>query len=209
METLLAVTLFAVVMVSSYNIFRMGIEIWNRSRGPAVYERKAVLALESMARDLRRAVPIKKNETSFGRLVPEFKGTAAKINIPVMVTIPAADGMPLTRAGGVRYEWDARRKTLCRAVESMSDWYRKELVPCTVIAERIQRFELSYWLYRNIGENYAWYDRWDDGGELPQAVEMVLEVAPNPKEPEYSKKHHRTILLPMGGKKEEAVEKEE
>lgn len=197
-ETLLAVTLFAIVMSSSYGIFSMGIQIWRRTQGADVYERQAITTLERMGRDFRMMLKTT-DELNAG------EGTAQKVIFPFMVTDYDRDGTPFFQNGKIGYEFDKNKKTLCMRKYTATDLYKEREPECRVLVEEVQKLKFKYWLYEGIGESFSWYERWDGEESIPQAIEVTLELNSQLKGESSAKKREyiRKFLVPVGGKEEE------
>lgn len=194
MEMLLAITLFVLVMSSSYGIFTMGIQIWKRMKGDPAIERQAVLAMERMGSDIRSTLKIsQRTDIKLGDEGPEFEGDSTGFSLPAIVTFPADKGELPTQTGQVSYEWKSGEKILCRALKGASHIYEKQDPPCKTVAEKVVRAQFRYWMYDGIGEGFSWYDSWDVKEGLPQAIQATLEF-------ETGLKLEQTFLLPVGGK---------
>jgi type II secretion system protein J len=204
METLLAVTLFAIVMTSSMGIFSMGLQIWKRSQGQALQERKVLLAMEKMGQAVREAVKIK--------VVPaaglesdqelDFEGDNNSFSFPSVVTFSGKKGNLLTQYGKTTFRWDSKTRTLCRSLEGASDVYLKKKPECATLAQEIQTFKMRYWVYDGIGDSYSWYDSWEYKDSLPQAVSVSIDFVPRLKNGQVGLKKHyeKTFVIPVGGK---------
>lgn len=203
METLLAVTLFVIVSISSVSIFRLGLEIWKRSRDVSKNERRVLLTMEKMGQDLRSMIRLpsqkegefKINEkTSF-----EYKGTSTEIQIP-SVYGPGVHPL-LGGYGRTTYRWDIAKREICRSLETAVELYKDGKPECRVMATSVYQFKIRYWLPSGLEDSYSWYDSWNPDDGMPLAVEVSLEVraaAPST----FRRQYKKTFVVPVGGKNE-------
>ena len=194
LEVLLAVTLFTIIISSSYGIFSMGMHIWRRSQGRAVVERKTIFALEMLGRDLRMTVRVTDPKDGRG------KGSSGEIFIPALIPIKT-DKVDMIQYGFVRYHWDSGKHELCRAAIPVSDLENDKESSCRVIASQISSFKLRYLIYDGIGESYSWFDEWEEKEEIPIAVEVTLQMVPQLKGEKSPtlKIFKQTLSIPVGG----------
>ncbi len=200
-ETLLAITLFAVVMAASYRVFAMGIQIWQRTQGSYTAERKAVLALEKMIQKVRAVTRIEKIDKFSGK-DSLYEGDQDGFTLPATVENSNAVYKPILQFGRIGFYWDRNRDQLCETQESATDLYLRRKPPCRVLAEYVKKVDFRYWLYRSLGESYSWYDDWDSSDGLPQAIQVTLEIEiPVDKTAgSLERRYQRMIWVPVGGK---------
>lgn len=198
MEVLLAVTLFTIIISSSYGIFRVGMQIWKRAQGRSVVERKALFALERMGQDLRQAL-----RTSKEKYKGEGNGTS--FSLPSLIPIRTGK-IEMTQYGFIRYRYDSSHKELCRSEISATDLYRQKESICKPIANHIQFLRFRYLVYDGVGESYSWYDEWEkkEKEEVPLAVEiqMDLEATLKGEKLPHPRTLRKKILIPVGEKME-------
>ena len=201
MEMLLAVTLFAIVMASGFGVFRMGLQIWQRMQGRSSLERKTVLTLEKMGRDLRAAIRIPAQKEALGKQNIEYAGSNSEFNFPAIVTKFGKKGGETTQTGRITYRFESSSETLCKKLENATDFYLKRAVPCEPVVQQVQSLKFRYWLYDKIGKEYDWYDEWDASRGLPKAVSLLLVQNPKLKGGQNSSKeeYHQTWFIPSGG----------
>lgn len=196
MELLLAATILTVVMSSSYSIFWMGLQIWKFSRGRGNVEKKIVLALEKMGKDLRSAVRVSdENRKTRG------SGNQTEVRIPSMIRQETARE-ELTQYGYVVYRWESARHSLCRQEITASDIYKRSQPPCKEVAAFIRNFQMKYLIYEGVGEAYSWYDSWDENDMTPLAVEIRIDMDPllkGEKVP-FERSYHKVVFIPTGEK---------
>ena len=201
METLLALTIFAIVVAGSFGVFHMGIQIWKRSQGKQAWDRKAVLALEKMGRDVRMTLPAKPpKESLFKKKGPEYSGNNRQFVFPAAVNLTGRQGNLLTEIGTVGYAWDAGKGELCKSVKGASHFYQGQEPPCQVVAKGLERFKFQYWVSRGITKSYSWYDEWNPRDGLPRALRVSFEISfRNPNGTSVRKNYKQTFLIPAAG----------
>ncbi len=203
LETLLAVTLFALVISSAYGVFAGGIQIWKRAQGRLRTERKVVLGLEKMGQEMRTTPQLAPKVTAGLSVKKEFKygGDSREVTLPAAVSFTGKNGDLLTQYGAVTYRWDSAHKELCRLALSASDLFTGIKPECRVLSGSVERLVFRYWLYSPIGKSYSWYDQWDGEDGLPQAVEVTLEISPQLRGEKTRVKHEfkRLFILQTAG----------
>ena len=191
-EALLAVTLFTIVISSSFAIFSIGIQIWKRTQGASLAERKAVLALEKMGADIRMSLrPKGGQEIKWVGGKMKFAGDEKGFGLPAIVNVTGRTGARLTQYGRISYQWNSAG-VLCRMTEGATDFYLERKSVCSPAAEHIQRAKFRYWIYDGIGDSFSWHDSWEYSESLPQAIEVTLELE--------HKEFQQVFFIPAGGK---------
>ena len=196
-EILLVATIFATVSTISFSIFGAGMQIWKRSQGVGLLQRKALLTFEKMGRDIR---------TSYHTDVKELKGSgdSSSFAIPAMLTV-RDDKMDMMQYGRIHYQWNSGNEELCKSEETASDMSQKTAtIPCRVLLTKIKRLKFSYMIYEGIGDGYSWYDSWDDKAEPPLAIQLEMSLDTSTKKDRSSIEYKKTFFIPTGGKHEEA-----
>jgi type II secretion system protein J len=200
METVLAVTLFVVVVASSFNIFGMGLQIWKRTKTDSKSEQKVLLALEKMGQDLRGMTRIKAPSDEFsinkGNNV-EYGGSDLRIQFPA--AYGPGEHPTLGGYGRTTYQWNPGPQEICRSVENAADLYSNKKFSCRTMVADVVRFKIRYWLPAGLEDSYAWYDSWDSKEAMPLAVEITLELKP---ESRFATRRvfKKTVMIPVGGK---------
>ena len=198
-EILIVAMIFATVSAASLSIFSMGMQIWRRAQGPSVLERKALFAMEKIGKDIRASYRTKV-ETLKG------KGDSSSIQIPSLIVVKG-EKLDMIQYGRVHYEWNSSKQELCRAEETATNISQEKTPPCRVIASKIRRFKLRYFIYEGIGESYSWYDEWEEKADPPLAVQVAIEVDTSIKKLKSSRSFAKTIFMPTGGKLEDDEKK--
>ncbi len=183
----------------------MGLQIWKFTRGRGNVEKKVVLALEKMGRDLRSTIRIPDSDTKSHGF-----GNRAEIHIPSIIRIRSAHE-DTAQYGLIVYRWESSHKTLCRQELTATDFYRHNQPPCVEVAGSIRDFQMKYLIYEGVGEAYSWLDSWDEKDMAPLAVEIRLEIEPVLKgeKDSFLRSYHKIIFIPAGEKILEIKTKEE
>lgn len=202
-EILLAVTLFAIVTSAAYGIFSAGIQIWKRTQGRSPVERKAILALEKMGRDIRMTLKMKDSKTlTLGSKSPEFMGTNYSFNLPAVISRLDSKGKLSRQSGEIFYQWNSKTRELCRGIKGATDYYLDKQPVCQTLAREIEKLKFQYWLYSKIGGSLAWYDEWNSAKNgLPRAVQVTVEITSKLKGERtgIKRKYRQTFLIPVAG----------
>ncbi len=199
LETMLAIALFAVVSVASYNIFTMGIQMWKRAREFSGGERQLILALERMGEDVGGMLRLEK-ETEFKMETEkkfEFGGDSAEFLIPAVVQTQNKDGGIFFQTGAIGYSWNESKKTICRSVQSESDLYLRKEPSCSVVAEGIENFRVSYWILSSLGSSYSWDDTWRGKEGVPQAIRLTFRLVPEGRKGLSPRNFQKTFMVPV------------
>ncbi len=154
-ETLVVVALFAIIGVSLFESFSMGLKVWKRASRPNFSYRKAVMSLERMARELRqsRGYP----NTTFQGEEDEF----------TFVSVVYGKVYNLT--------YDYRQQGLWRHAKVMgAGWdagQEREAVP------GVAEMEFTYYGYDAPSQSYIFFDDWDGAVKgRPMAVRVMMDL---------------------------------
>lgn len=198
LETLLSVTLFAIVMTSSFGVFSMGIQIWKRSQGRSVIERQAVLSLERMGRDIRNTLRVAAKKDEFGKDLPEYEGDSTSFSLPAVISGVDKYGKATTQAGSVSYRLNSNGE-LCRAGKTATDIYLNREPACRALVGSVKKLEFQYLLYVSFTKSYSWYDSWKIRDGLPFAIRVNLEIDAKLKgeRAPLNKKYQQAFLIPV------------
>lgn len=179
METLLAMTLFAIVIASSYSIFFMGVQIWKRTVGPGRAERKVFFALEKMSSDIRQARPLPPEapQQSAEKIKEfEYQGGPESFSLPSVLPVEDRQGNVFFEPGTAGYAWDRSHHRLCRMTRNATQLFQDKEAVCSPVLEGVEKASFQYWLANPITKTYSWYDSWERKDGLPQAVRATFEV---------------------------------
>ena len=201
MEVIIAATLFAVIISSAYGIFSMGIQIWRRTQGRSLEDRRIILAFERMGRDIRQCLRLPEQSEGLGKRVLTFQGDATSFEIPGFVQFVNKRKQEMIQPGTIRYEWDRSKNSLCRQALSTTDHYLRRSPDCAVIAGAIKKARFEYLMYNTFTKGYSWYDDWKSDDGLPQAIKVTIEMMPNKQLRAFIKPtiYERSFYVPVGG----------
>jgi type II secretion system protein J len=203
METLLAVTLFSIVIVSSYGVFSMGIQIWKRSTGMAPVQRQSLFAFERMGEDIRSAILIKKPEPGIRieKRAKDFnlEGNAESFLMPAVLAVESREGNSY-QYGAAGWAWKSSSKQLCRMTQTASQLHQEKEPSCKVFLSGVQKLQFQYWIESPISKTFSWYDSWDPSEGLPQAVRVQMDVVLKNKRNPPVLKFERTFWVPAADK---------
>lgn len=204
METLVAITLFMIAIVSSYGVFTMGIQIWRRATGEAPVQRQTLIALEKIGEDLRSAVRLPEKKGGLSELSlssskqKEFELGGKNESFMVLSSVPGDENGPAYLRAAVGYRWDPAKKQLCRAAHDANALYEEREPSCRNILGNVLSVRFQYWLINPISKTFSWYDSWDAEEGMPQAVRAEIQVAVRSKKNSPVLKFERTFWLPAG-----------
>jgi len=154
-ELLIVVALFAIIGVSLFQSFAMGLKVWKRASRPNFSYRKAVLTLERMARELRQS-----------RGYPNTTFTGDRSQFSFATAAP-------DKAYNATYE--LKGDALWRGTKVLSaPWdpgEEREVVP------GIADLEFTYYGYDAPTSSFIFFDEWDGQTQgRPMAVRVMMDL---------------------------------
>ncbi len=154
-EVLVVTALFAIIGVSLFQSFSMGLKVWKRASRPNFSYRKAVLSLERMARELRQ---------SRGYPNTTFQGDDEGLSFASVV---------YGKVYNLTYEY--KQQGLWRHAKVLSAGWdagqEREAVP------GIADMEFTYYGYDAPSSSYIFFDEWDGAVKgRPMAVRVVVDL---------------------------------
>jgi prepilin-type N-terminal cleavage/methylation domain-containing protein len=176
-ELLLTLCIFSVVSLSVYSTFNQGMKVWKRANQMNTKERKTLLKIEKLQRQIRQ---------SFINKDIVFSGEKQQICFPQVIN---SEALRLT------YAFDLDKKQIVYAADKLSDVILeedKEDKPKPKFQTYLSNVELlsfSYLFYDLQEKIYIWKDEWKEKG-LPLAVKINLTID--------DKINLYTIFLPLG-----------
>ena len=170
-ESILVVSLIAVVGVAVYHALANGLDVWKRSRAFSSDEDVAIF-FDKFERDLHNAFRY--------RTLP-FKGEAKSITFPTIVHVPVDPKHPtwnreeyVDLMGVVEYSYDAAQESLYRRQANYGQATQGKFEEARPLAGRIHSLSFRYY-YPSPGEEKGeLVDEYE--GELPSAVYVALEM---------------------------------
>lgn len=177
-ELLIVVAIFSIVSIAVYATFSSGLRVWRRAQDVNITERKDLLRIEKLSREIRQALNFKDID---------FDGSKDKICFAEIVD------SEITR---ITYFFDADKKMLFRSVDKLADILAAkeenetlESKPLPYLAN-IDKLSFSY-LYFDLQKNsYLWKEEWveEEQRNLPLAIKLEMTVN--------KQSHATTIFIP-------------
>ena len=205
LELLIALSLFATIVVSLYSALSVGIVAWKRGDRGSTLHQKARIILDTMSTDIRNCV-------YFSYI--QFVGTAHDVYFPLSIVVSEgnkkAKGVFDTNLFKVTYLLDrksyrSKYKSLMRKEEQFLEVTTKKSVKAKELASDISSlsFEYAYKLdeeFEEISETpIEWRDEYKVKNKIPMGVTVTLvlvEGAGTKFEEAHTFK--RTVFIPQG-----------
>ncbi|MCD6459241.1 prepilin-type N-terminal cleavage/methylation domain-containing protein [bacterium] len=205
LELLIALSLFATIMVSLYSALSVGIVAWKRGdRGSTVHQ-KARIILDTISSDIRNCI-------YFSYI--QFVGKANEVYFPVSMVVregnKEAKGVFDTNIFKITYllerkSYRSKYKSLMRKQERFLDVTSKKQVKPKELAGDVQSlsFEYSYKVDENLEEisetPVEWHNEYKIKNKIPMGVIIKLVVVEGAGT-EFEEKHsfERTVFIPQG-----------
>lgn len=178
-ELLIASAIFALVSVAVYSTFNSGMNVWRRVKEVNIEQRKIVLKLEKLAREIRQTFKYE----NIG-----FAGDKEKIYFAQVLD------SELVR---ITYSFDKDKKTLSRGVNSLEEILEekedkeKKLEPeYTAYLSNIADLSFSYFYFDTEENAHLWKEEWKEEEGLPLAIKLEIET-------QDEKNYAETIFIPV------------
>lgn len=198
-ETLIAITLFAIVMTCSYGVFSMGIQIWKRTTTESRIERKVAMTLEKIRADVQESLPVP--ETLEGGLLDQrqmtYEADQRGFLFPAVIDQEDEKANAVYQWGAQGYRWDSARGVLCRQTLTSADFLIRREASCVAILEKVRSVEFEYLVPNPITKSHSWYRDWKGKDGIPRAVRMRLEMEPEKPKKLNPVKIERTYWIPV------------
>jgi prepilin-type N-terminal cleavage/methylation domain-containing protein len=200
-EMIVAVTIFSIIAVSIYSVFRAGVRLWARTNPLIQANQSTRYFFNTISSDLKNSIPynaISPGIKTFGSSDQKnvnFEGEAQKISFMTLVDVSAPAAPPHTELAKVIYYFDRSKKTVKRAVatkaEGLSEDHAKVADILSDIDDEDFGFEYCYKIASSPTEyDYEWKDAWDDEdkdkGKIPRGVKVKAGL------------YDKTIFIPTG-----------
>lgn len=199
METLLAITLFAIVITSSFGVFSMGTQIWKRTTGTLRYEKKVFMAMERMQTDIQAALPVPKVEDLVLKEQRDmtFEANEKSFLFPAVILLEDENGAVTYQYGAQGYAFESSKRALCRQVLTAGDFLLRKEPGCKTVLENVQTASFEYLVPNSIKKTHSWYPEWKGKDGIPRAVRVTFEIAP--KDPRKNKPQSfvKTFWIPV------------
>lgn len=189
-EMILAVTIFSIIAVSIYSVFRVGTQLWLRTSPMIEANQSFRFFFNTISSDLKNAVLYSKKCT-------DFEGENQRISFMTLVEVSGPGMLPHTELARVIYYFDKSNKTIKRAVSTRLEGF-SENTNGTDILNNIENkdFGIEYCYKSGFSPteyDYEWKKIWQEdedkeksAGKIPRGVKV--------KAGEYEK----TIFIPTG-----------
>lgn len=159
-EVMIVLALFAVISTSLFSSFIMGMKVWKRAAAFSLSQRKALLGLERLSTELRRAY----NYPSIG-----FFGQKGGIEFANIWQDKILD---------ISYNYSSQEMSVSRLSRSRQEilGLEEESQPRQVIPN-VKEFNLGFYGYDNISGNFTFLDSWNyTVSGIPTAVKVSLTL---------------------------------
>jgi len=181
LELLLAVSIFAVISIAVYSTFNAGMNVWRRVSATSLHEKRRVLKIEKLKKELRQSFVFKEKEIT-------FIGGNNQLSFPVII------GSRIKKAV---YSYDPSRRALLKGIGDLSeiadarDESGKWMPEMSVFVENVDNVTFSYFNFDLTKGVYSWADKWENKAGLPAAVRCNITFPENETFAE-------TIFIPAG-----------
>lgn len=162
-ELLIVTTIFSIVSIAVYATFGSGMRVWRRAQEINISERKVLLRMEKLSRELRQTFDFK----DIG-----FSGYKDKLNFAAII-----DG-DIVR---INYSLDASQKIIFCTVDKLADILESkeknetlQSKPLSFISA-VDKLSFSYFYFDLQKNAYSWKEDWQEGS-LPLAVKLEITV---------------------------------
>lgn len=163
-ETMVVLALFGILGVSLFSSFSMGMKVWKKATSANRAERKAVLALERFASELRRAI----NYTPIG-----FFGERSHVEFASMFG---------DKIYNISYDLLSENKTFMRSAMSRQEMLELEenTSAWRLAIPEVKDLNISYYGADNQTGNYTFLERWNyTASGMPMAVRVSVLLENN------------------------------
>lgn len=200
-ELIIAITIFSIIAVSIYSVFRAGVRLWSRTNPIIQANQSTRYFFNTISTDLKNSVSynaISQGPKTFGSSEEgsaNFEGEEQKISFMTLVDVSAGSALPHTELARVIYSFDKSKKTVKRAVATKAEGLSEPLAKVADILNDIDDkdfgFEYCYKVAFSPTEyDYEWKDTWSDEdrdkGKIPRGVKVKAGV------------YDKTIFIPTG-----------
>jgi len=198
-ELMVAVSIFAIIVVVIYSTFGTGVSVWRKTEKMQNLYQDIRLALDKIALDLENAVLYSEKEE-----FSNFEGEKNRISfyslVDIFQIIPAH---PELRK--ITYSLDESTHILQRLEQTFPESMQGSRVQeAEGIVAQVDNLNFSYcYIDEGAAPSYKWKDTWDSKQGIPQGVKIELEI--DTEEKLVFVKH---VFIPSGEKVREEEEEE-
>lgn len=187
-ELIIAITIFSIIAVSIYSVFRSGFMLWYRV-SPMIQSNQSLrFFFNTVSSDLKNAIPYAKEDVN-------FEGSHIKMSFITLVEVAGSDIPVHMEPARVVYYLDNTRKAVRRSVATKAEGLSEDHARTSDILNDVEDknfgFEYCYRMGSSKTEyDYEWRKEWEDkdskSGKIPRGVKI--------KAGEYTK----IIFIPTG-----------
>jgi len=177
-ELLIALTIFSIIAVSVYSVFRVGVKLWRSNSAAFDSSRAARYFFDTAASDMRNAF-----------IYPgmDIAGTSDSFSFMTLVTVGVVDSSPHVEIARVSYIFDKEAGVVRRKVAGREEGFDETYAKTTEFPSVEGRFNFSYCYKPKSGEvAYEWRDSWGVKDKMPRGVRIR------------SGEFDKWIFIPMG-----------
>jgi prepilin-type N-terminal cleavage/methylation domain-containing protein len=200
-ELIIAVTIFSIIALSVYSVFRAGVRLWSGTNRLIRANQSARYFFNTISKDLKNSVSYNaaslalKTFGSSGSKRANFEGEKQRMSFITLVDVSEGSVPPHTELARVVYSFDKPGKAVARSVAAKAEGLNEDRAPAADILNDIDDkdfgFEYCYKVVSSPTEyDYEWKNTWSDEdrdkGKIPRGVKVKAGV--------YSK----TIFIPAG-----------
>lgn len=187
-ELIIAITIFSIIAVSIYSVFRIGVKLWYATNPMIQANQSLRLFFNTISLDLKNSICYTKNGKN-------FEGDSGKVSFITLVDVYDNGALPHTELARVVYYFDRYRKAVRRAVatklEGFSEDYARSADILTNIDEKDFGFQYCYKSGSSKTDyNYEWKNEWEaedrDNGKIPRAISVR------------AREYNKIIFIPTG-----------
>lgn len=200
-ELIIAVTIFSIIAVSIYSVFRAGVRLWAGTNPLIQANQSTRYFFNTISKDLKNSVSynaVSQGLKTFGSSEEEsvnFEGEEQKISFMTLVEVSGSGGLTHAELARVIYSFDRSKKTVRRAVATKAEGLGEDNAKVAEILSDIDNKDFGFEYCYRLGASptdydYEWKDAWEgedrDKGKIPRGVRVKAGA--------YSK----TIFIPTG-----------
>lgn len=175
-ELMLAVTIFSIIAVSIYSVFRIGAKLWVRTSPLIEANQSFRFFFNAISSDLKSAVIYTKKGT-------DFEGEDQRISFMTLVEMSGPNIIPHLELARVVYFYDKTNKAVKRVVATRLEGFNENAKPSDIlnnIEDKDFEFEYCYKSGSSATEyDYEWKNAWQEGedkekntGKIPRGVKV-------------------------------------
>ncbi|MDP3729999.1 MAG: type II secretion system protein GspJ [Candidatus Omnitrophota bacterium] len=200
-ELIIAVTIFSIIAVSVYSVFRAGVRLWSGTNPIIQANQSTRYFFNTISKDLKNSVsyntaaPRAKTFGSSDEGNANFEGEEQKISFMTLVDVSTGSAPPHMELARVAYSFDKSMKAVKRAVATKAEGLSETHAKVTEILNDIDDEDFGFEYCYRLGASptdyeYEWKDTWEDEdmdkGRIPRGVKVSAG------------KYNKTIFIPMG-----------